>query len=448
VAEDQVEAREDIGPVRFAFALPEPLPFPDQHAMFVLIPESPDIGVDLHFYQRKSRYGRTSGAFEAVHDVLRGLGEESRLENPNTRAPSIEYDYTVVIAHTVADWSRRESSEFPESDHPWDTPASVDPLNRCIRAVLYVSRAYRLAVTDSSPALSYERIPPTVLVSHWDNEKNAFGEFSLVLLLHHMNMPDPVAGELIQGDLLTRFDHFFYEQMIGTPLVSVRQRLADSRRALLWDGDYSLTVILAAVAAEVLIDTVLLLLLWEESTPPIVAAELLSQNEALTQRMKVLLVPRLRGQWNFKAGPIRDWLLHTVQVRGKVVHSNYEPTRIEAAAALDAAANLQKFLFDKLVTQRNVYPRSTLISVAQEGLARRGVWAGKIKRFFEVQGPAEPDWRQDFRTWSDELVSYRPTVGNTRGSRAGNVRRRHARISSHRSPRRPTQRLGRPRRPS
>lgn len=387
MTDTEVASSTGARPVRYAMVLPEPMPFPDGHGSFVITPESAGTGVQLRFYQQKNEFGRTRGAYQALHDALARLGGEERDNTIGLHEPDFDFSYTVVLADTIADWDWLMSGEFSSLEHPWDTPAEFDPLNRCITALLYFARAYRLATSTLYPPLSYERILPMVLVARWDEESQAFGEFDQILMLHHLNLPDAPPGETIEGDLLTRFDYFFGEQVEGTPLLGMSQRLADARRALLQDGDYALTTVLAAVAAEVLLDTVVLLLLWEEGMNPADAADLLSANEAQTQKISRLLVPRLKGHWTFKSGPVADWLLHTVRMRSRVVHANYEPTRIEAAAALDASYNLQTYIFDKLASQRNAYPRSTLISIAQEGLVRRNLWAGKIKKFFETRAP-------------------------------------------------------------
>lgn len=66
--------------------------------------------------------------------------------------------------------------------------------------------------------------------------------------------------------------------------------------------------------------------------------------------------------------------------------------------------DVQKYAFDRLCDRRDQYPRVTLMTVAQPGLERRGLWSGEIERFAKQQAPAEPNWQLAFREWHRQLV--------------------------------------------
>ncbi len=88
-----------------------------------------------------------------------------------------------------------------------------------------------------------------------------------------------------------------------------------------------------------------------------------------------------------------------------MVHGGYRPRRTEAAAAVRAVLGFEKHIYDRLVVRRNEYPRSTLMTVAEQGLRKRDLWGGQIRRFAEEVAPTEPPWRESNRTWRDRMVT-------------------------------------------
>jgi hypothetical protein len=213
-----------------------------------------------------------------------------------------------------------------------------------------------------------------------------------------------VSGPTIDDRHMEEFSYRMMEIRRRSPFITWRERLTEAYRALYTHGEYAQAVILTQTACEVFIDTLLLLLLWEENVPPSSAVQILEEGK-LVRRLKTEMQSRLGGNWHLEGGgEIAQWFQHTSRLRNRIAHGGYLPSRLEAEKAYKAAFPLEKFTFGRLVEKRNKYPRVTLMTVAQSGLQRRGLWRGQIKNFAEQVAPTEPDWRQ-------QVNDYRSRIG-------------------------------------
>ncbi len=231
----------------------------------------------------------------------------------------------------------------------------------------------------------------------------ATGQFLLALDTRPWQEVDERSGQWMHG-LLT-----------CNPFVLYRERIMEARLAMNRTGDYASAVVLANTASEILLDALLTALLWEESVQdpanapgPEEAAALFAEG-ALKTRAKRELQPRLKGDWTSPVTPWEVWLDRAQGPRHRIVHAGHQPTRQEAAGALNAVDALQSFLFDQVVKHRGTYPRVTMITVARAGLESRGLWLGQIKRFVEQCGATEPSWAHPFSQWNREIVRARST---------------------------------------
>lgn len=158
-------------------------------------------------------------------------------------------------------------------------------------------------------------------------------------------------------------------------------------------------------SSEVLLDEVLALLLWEDKVPPVAAAVDFKEGQ-VAKRLKSMLEPRLGGQRATKTpGPVGSWHKQCVKLRNRVVHGGCRPSRGEADSAYEALLGLERHVMDRLVDKRTVYKRSTLLTVAESGLRRRGKRSGQIKTFAETVADTEPNWLGDFRDWHDQFIA-------------------------------------------
>jgi len=416
---------------RFVFVLPEPLPMPDGTQVQDHVGDLPDAPtsdddpwVALTFHQVSSPYGRTKGGMDAVAKVLAsepGLVErdpEAPGRADTDGLPDLEIAYTVVDATTTDVDVGGDQEPF---DVAQEVPPTADPFNRCLRLVQDLARAYRVTVQGLTGLPTYERLPHPVLAFRAVGELVEVEQDGLtgimvgvpesgwggpqLMMLDHMNAPDPILGPLVEGDTADQFDYWVAQIREGNPLMLALEGFLGARRALQVEGDYPGAVVLAETASEVAVDGVLAMLLWESGVEPEGAAGRFEEGK-VTRRVRTDLPALLGGDWRLEGpGAAAVWFRDAVRLRHRVVHGGYRPTRTEAAAAVRAVLGFERHIYDRLAARRNEYPRSTLMTVAEQGLRKRDLWGGQIRRFAEEVAPTEPPWRESYRTWRDRMVT-------------------------------------------
>lgn len=269
---------------------------------------------------------------------------------------------------------------------------------RCLRLANDLMRSYRASSGKPVTLPTYERLPNFVLCysapairsriivegKRVDRTRTA-GPWAgpVAVLLEHGNMLDPVPGEDLDDETGFAFASYMWSLRNGDPRFIYRERYTEAVRALRVDGEYGQAVVLAVTASEVLVDWLLALLLWEKHEDAELSATLFQEGKVL-RRLTVDLPELLRGNWSTSTtGPVNTWYQQAYILRHRVVHGGRTPSRPAAQAALRATLGLERHAMDRLVDRRSVFPRATLMSVAQAGLRRRDRWSGKIKRFAE-----------------------------------------------------------------
>jgi hypothetical protein len=409
--------------LRWFIVLPEPLPLPDGWSvsepvpnMAVALPAPDDPAVTLIFHQVESQYGRARGA---VHAMRLASLRDPALPQPKsaeeTGTAGVVSHYTVVEAITTA-----ESPDPPPeawSGSAADLPARSDAFMRCLRLIDDLARGYRMAAETPYGIPSYERIMSPVLrysapavrqrVSQTAHVVRSTGVWSgpQAILLDHSNVPDTPGGPLIEGELAEKFDFWISAFRSGLPLATWRDQIASAKRAFDSEGDYAQAVVLANTACEVLIDGILALLLWEEGLLPEKAAALFEEGGVL-RRVQQELPPRLKGNWSVRGSAgVARWFADVYVLRHRVVHGGYKTTRPEARGAIRGMRELERFMFDRVAARRTAYPLVTLLTLAESGLSKRGLWNGKIKRLAEQTDPSAA--RSSLRAYYDALVAER-----------------------------------------
>lgn len=179
----------------------------------------------------------------------------------------------------------------------------------------------------------------------------------------------------------------------------------DLRRELQYQlslkGNERLTVLFSAMAGEVFLDAMLLHLLWEEEVDPLKAADAMRYPDSdFRDRVRSQFHIRLKGDWRLSgAGPIGTYFRASVEVRNRVVHTGYLPTRAEAQEAADALMGLETYLGDLLAAQakQKRYMRTAWVFLAKGGFEARGGATKAITAL--VEDPEQPDWGESFTNW-------------------------------------------------
>ena len=427
-------SKTSAGPLsRWFFCLPVVLPFPDGTQLADRIgnqprsddhDDTPIVSVIVH--QVALDGGRLGAMGDAVFEAVNRDPSIALTTSPEERqrAQDIrpEAHYTVIEAFTSG-----VSPDEPADDwtgEPEDLPPRADPLMRCLRFVDDLVRAFRLAAEKLQPRPLYPTIAVPVLCYQADGELVTYEhedgrslevlrpvgswEGPQLVLPNHTNFlleaspPEP----MVTGPLAEKFWRRLESIRIGDRQVGWLERFLEAREALHVRGETGQAVVLASTAAEVLVTSILTTLLWEERAPVETAAAAWEDGKIVPAILKQL-APRLKGSWRTDRGALGAWYQSAYRLRHRVVHGGYEPTRPEAVAALKATHDLSRFIFDRIVAQRGIYPRTTLLTVAESGLQKRNLWTGKIKTFAEQVAPTEPLWQPALVQYNDELVRER-----------------------------------------
>lgn len=414
---------EDVELVRFFFVLPEPVAFPDGFEFTATVgdgqphdkrPDDPVVG--LTFYQADAPGGRMASSLRAMLSVTARAASLPKHEGGAHSAVGVTAQHTVVDAVTT----RESPDAIPDEDahDPQRWSPRADALTRCIMLTDRALRAHRQATEATYGALTYVRLASPVLAYYApgirkavlvDGDTHVFtepvGDWSVasVIMLDHTNLADPFTGKEWDGEVAERFDYWLEEQERGSPVNLWRERFIEANRAISVTGEMSNAVMLTNTSCEVLLDTVLALLLWEEGADPQASASIFEQGKVL-RRVTREYPARLQGNWSTETGAVGDWYANCYRLRHRVVHGGYTPSPSEAQAALKSALGLQQFLWERIAARRTTYPRSALMTVAQQGLEQRGLWSGQIRRFSREVAPTEANWRDGYTAFYRNLM--------------------------------------------
>lgn len=418
---------------RFVFALPDPLPLADGHRLSGPVRNSvddpwsaDDPWVTVTIRQEQVRSGRMHAFAAAVDGAVRRASDLPQLAQVPENDPSSELEVATTI--TVIDAMTTEDSPDPVTADlpPAMRPPRSDAFNRCLHYVNDLCRGYRCATMAPYGLPTYERIPSAVLFYLAEGESVKLDQDGFegeivgvkgpwsgpsVMMLDHLNLGDPVVGPTIEGELAVRFEHWMDELQYANPLVRWRELVLDARKATQIDGEYAVGVILSLTASEVLLDAVLAMLLWESGRAASDAATVFEEGK-VARRLKVAFAPLLGGTWDpTRPGAVGRWFKDAFALRHRIVHGGYQPSLTEATTAMEAVDRLESFMFDAIAHKRNAFPRTTLLTVGEEGLTRRNLWNGKIRDFAEKVAPVEPSWRETFDVWLRQLTAARLARG-------------------------------------
>lgn len=291
------------------------------------------------------------------------------------------------------------------------TPSRVDPLSRCIDVTCEFFNAYRVRARQHVPELTYERIHPAVL---WFR-RPAFEPISPltscgIIMLHNQNFGFAHSGKLdheIQRDIM----QVTARASAGDPFAVYARLRLEAELNVYTTGRMGESIIQCAIAAEVLFDAILGLMMWEERERGALtieqAAETLSSD--IVPRLRNEYAKRLKGNWSLNQSPMRDWFELISDIRNRVVHGGYLPSKQQASDALDALHAVEKFVGDRLAARWRTYPRSAWLFLGDPGLKKRG-HLKPAEAWVQIHGLDALGWILDyqrFREQANALVNRR-----------------------------------------
>jgi hypothetical protein len=434
----------------FFLPLPEPLPFPHGEVFSFLdekhpglagltIQQTPEtsplpedaggrIFTSLRFWQRlidmeDELERQTQGVDAVVRSIVpaedyAGLREHP-VEGESARGEEEDAAYLEVAQREVLrsfDVPGEEIDALIESGPPRDyqtiveavTPlveveGPLDPVSaafdRCVDRLAQLASSYRRAAHQPIARITRERLPLSVYYVTYEMG-HPKANWSHGLFLAHMSAPEVLVLPPATPEQVEDIKRHLAASLQQHPLTPYVDRVVDAEHALR-QGDTANAVVLAQVGAEIFLDAVLGLLVWEEGASPKEGAEREFASD-LTPRVRNSFAPRLGGDWNLKgAGPVGDWKRKLYELRGRVIHGGYEPSRDETRQAFDSLAALEEFCKTRVLEKRNRFPRTALIVLGPDGLVRRAGWGRRIREFAEQN--QDNNWLENYNTWRAQV---------------------------------------------
>lgn len=407
--------------LRLIVRLPSPLPV--YNGMEIKLPTETNAGhnncVLLRFIEGRTDYGDHEQQSSSLLHYLQlvGLSPEGAGEF-NT---GVEYRYTIVDAITAFGLSG-DSSTLQEYEDARDFPPEVDPINRIVDAIARVSRAFRLATKTRVHVLTYEDLPSVLRVwesscnsSDWTQLDTSSMDWSVsVLLLENLTYsPDWVDPALSEGGdktLAAIARHFSDLIDLRDPLALSLEWAVRAKHSLYVRGQYFDATTNAITFVESFVTAFATCLLWEEnfkdpkSSTPEDAASFFSF-ESRSNIVENVLQPRIGGDWSSDNSVWTTWKRGARQLRHRIVHTGYTPTRREASAAVADSMFVQEWILSRASEQLRNYPRTCLITMGDTGLKSRDKWTRFIVNFHEQHASTEPDWRKSHADWHNKVMS-------------------------------------------
>jgi hypothetical protein len=433
----------------FFLPLPEPLPFPhgevfsfldEKHRELegLLVQQTPDtpplpedaegrIFTSLRFWQRLvDMEPELEREMEGVDAVVRSILppdeyaklREDPIEDDSNRTASEDrsLEQTEREALRSFDLPEEEIEALLEAGPRRDyrtvveavTPlvaveGPLDPVSaafdRCVDRLSQLASSYRRAALQPIARITRERLPFSIYYLTYDIGQPK-ANWSHGLFLAHMSAPELLVIDPANPEQVADIKRHLAASLARHPLTPYLDRVVDAEHALRL-GDTANAVVLAQAGAEIFLDALLGLLVWEEGMSPQEAAEG-PFSSGLTRRVRNSFASRLGGDWNLGgAGPVAGWKRNLYELRGRVIHAGYDPTRSEAREALQMLAALEDFAKARVCVKRNQSPRTALIVLGPDGLARREGWDRRIREFADHN--EGNNWLRDYTTWRAQL---------------------------------------------
>ncbi|MDP8975631.1 MAG: hypothetical protein M3N28_04560 [Actinomycetota bacterium] len=279
-----------------------------------------------------------------------------------------------------------------------------DVFDSALEAVRQVQRAYAAVVQRPVPLVTLSNLPPFLPMAKGSLDFLAGEPPQHDELLPFGLGPSQVALEIGEGPLDDRLKEAFGQVLHEFSAGSAFAPYAELRREAWVQRDYEgntrVAVMLAGTSGEVFLDTLLLHLMWEESTSPEEAAQVFEDRQWHRTRVLSEYHPRLGGLWrDVGAGAVARYLSEVVQLRHRVVHAGYEPSRDEMHAAFAVMNALEKYTGDLLASGRGQrkYPRTGMAWLGNRGFEQRHAWTRRMQEI--TRDESEPNWILTFARW-------------------------------------------------
>lgn len=313
-----------------------------------------------------------AGLLQVMHELWPPKEEPDR--SPPDISTSVDAYRTVIEAVTQA----------AEADGEPPAPNLVAAsFNRCLVAVNRVIDAYSVAFDD--PELAHISASHLGMLAFAGSRPITSNQFDVGPAFYFLPYRPPATEkEIIDQEGWNRTMTALAITAQGNPFIAGERFYHQAVRAMA-QGDFGQVMVLIATAGEISLNSLLRSVVVEGDGADAAAAIFDPEDRriGLAARLRREYEPRLGGgpNWNpdVTDGAIAKWWAAVEVVRGRVVHSGYQPAPQEAHDALIAAEELDRFIDDRLADRRFDYPITTLSKLGQQGLEKRGWWSRRMR---------------------------------------------------------------------
>lgn len=362
-----------------------------------------DITVFRRWYQEEGEFDRYDQASDIAQSrANEGVRLPSMARKPSKPLgegipkPSASYFGTTLEIVTPV---------LPTQDRDFSHAVSV-AFDRCLEELSGVMTAYQMATDDVRFRPITRRTCPVTVPFHFRIPETGLGFGVGEFLVHEGNTGLPFAPEEFGNEQIRRFEIFRKRQQLRDPLHSYSQRRRSAGQSFRVDGDWSTAIVSTYTACEVLCNTLILSLAWEEGLSRETTLAWFGGQGGFMSRIRARLVKRLGGDWD-ESNPksVASLIVEISNHRNRIVHVGELATEAEAKRVLICMNFIEDYIKQRLAVKRNHYPRTTLSLLGIEGLERRKLYNGKIRRWFDATGAGEPEYTGWFRRWLEHRES-------------------------------------------
>ncbi|MGJ9424818.1 hypothetical protein ACHABX_03120 [Nesterenkonia halotolerans] len=246
-----------------------------------------------------------------------------------------------------------------------------------------------------------ERLPMFLPMRVTGSENAATEEHDesvILFIVNPLSMRSAIPPNPMSKREISTLDAVLQADELGTAFTAYNRLRYETNVLFNRRGDYRMTVLSAAIAAESLLNELLQLLLWDEGMHPEAVAQKFSPDKALVNRVEREFSRQLGGVWSYKKpGPVRDWREMIAEQRNEVAHAGQMPTFTQAKNAVATLSQLEKFLSKRLVERVQERPRTAVIFLGMERVQAEAKLTKKLMRLYS--STEEPPWTTTFARW-------------------------------------------------
>jgi hypothetical protein len=286
-----------------------------------------------------------------------------------------------------------------------DGDGDLSPVfDRCLEWTRCICAVWRHAAASHVLLPEYDSLPAVISSATYDGDLKVFTPGHLVL---RVGMPGAAAGFPGEPEeFAQRFANMFLGLHMKHPGGVYQDRVLEARSCLFRHGQRDNSVVLASAAVETLVNTTLTTLAWESGLSSAEAAQKYFKGQGLRTRVRVHLSDLLSGDWDPSgSGAVAQWDKRLAELRHRVVHEGYLPTRAEAVAALEALNSFERHVIERVAANAGRYPMTATLVAAREGLERHDAYTEEFRQWLEENW--DEDTLDSYLQWCDEVYASR-----------------------------------------